>query len=189
MPELSNLEKNILKAKGLTEEHIAKMQEAGIGSRADLGIVGDAETLCQLMPGLDPALAEAVMSWATGRAAVAATAPVTTAAPTPMLIDGADVVYCVHCKAKQPKDYKSGDLCISCGKQAEPVRSCFWCGSSGPGAFCRECGAEMVAPAELDLAVLLRHEGLAKDEVPKRLRSMGADEKDMLWSRVRKFRQ
>ena len=185
MAELSNLEKNILKAKGATEEQIASIEGVGIGSRADLTVVGDAETLLQLVPALDAALAGAIMTWATGRAAVAVAA----AAPTPMLVDGADVVYCVHCKAKQPKDYKSGDLCISCGKQAEPVRSCFWCGSSGPGAFCRECGAELVPPAELDLAVLLRHEGLPKDEVPRRLRTMPPDEKDMLWSRVRKFRQ
>ncbi len=186
MAELSNLEKNILKAKGVTEEQMASLESAGIGSRADLAVVGDAGTLLQLVPALDSAVADAIMTWATGRAAAAAAAP---AAPTPMLVDSADVVYCVHCKAKQPKDYKSGDLCISCGKQAEPVRSCFWCGSSGPGAFCRECGAELVPPAELDLAVLLRHEGLAKDEVPRRLRTMSSEEKDMLWSRVRKFRQ
>lgn len=184
MPELSTLEKNILKAKGLTEDQLAAMEAAGIGSRADLAIVGDPETLTQLVPGLTIPLAEQVIGWAVGRA-LAATAVVA----APMLVDSADVVYCVHCKAKQPKDYKSGDLCTNCGKQAEPMRTCFWCAASGPGAFCRECGSEMVPPAELDLAILLRHEGLAKDEVPKRLRVLSPAEKDLLWSRVRKFRQ
>ncbi len=105
-----------------------------------------------------------------------------------MLLDTADVVYCAHCSAKQPKDYKSGDLCSSCGRQAEPILSCFWCSASGPGAFCRSCGAKFVPPAELDLALLLKHEGLPKDEVPKRLETMNAADKDLLWGRVRRFR-
>ena len=188
MPELTTLEKNILKAKGLTDEQLTGLEQAGVSSRADLAVIGDAETLCQLMPGLDSSIAAQVINWALGRSAstVAATA---TAPLTPMLVDSADVVYCVHCKAKQPKDYKSGDLCIACGKQAEPIRTCFWCAAPSPGKFCRQCGAEMVPAAELDLAVMLRHEGLPKEDVPKRLRTMTDDEKDVLWGRVRKLRQ
>jgi hypothetical protein len=40
----------------------------------------------------------------------------------------------------------------------------------------------------LDLAILLRREGLAKDEVPKKLRSLSPAEKDDLWGRVRRSR-
>lgn len=188
MPELTTLEKNILKAKGLTEEQLVAMEQAGVSSRADLAIVGDPETLCQLMPGLDAAVAVQVINWAIGRSAASSTAA-TNVPITPMVVDSADVVYCIHCKAKQPKDYKSGDLCIDCGKQAEPIRTCFWCAAPSPGKFCRQCGAEMVAAAELDLAVMLRQEGLPKDDVPKRLKTMTADEKDVLWGRVRKLRQ
>ena len=43
--------------------------------------------------------------------------------------------------------------------------------------------------AELDLGVLLRQEGLPKDEIPKRLRTMSAEEKDLMWGRVRKLRR
>jgi len=105
-----------------------------------------------------------------------------------VVLEAADIVHCVHCGARQPKDYKSGDLCVSCGKQAEPVFTCYWCSSGGPGKFCRSCGAAFVPTAELDLAILLRREGLPKDEIPIRLRAMSAEEKDVLWGRVRKMR-
>ena len=53
---------------------------------------------------------------------------------------------------------------------------------------CRSCGAKFVPPAELDLALLLRQEGLPKDEVPRRLASMPQADKDLLWGRVRRSR-
>src|SRR5262245_60542673 len=117
MAEFTVLERNILKAKGMTDEMLDALQASGVGSRADFQTVGDADTLLQLAPGLDGEIAGKVMEWATGVAAKRAEpAPVATG---PVLVDSADVVYCIHCKAKQPKDYKSGDLCLACGKQAE----------------------------------------------------------------------
>ena len=185
--EFSTLEKNILKAKGLSDAQVAALTEAGVASRGDLQTVGDASTLAELVPDMDPGIASKIMEWATGRSQASAAGPSTL--PTGnVLLDTADVVYCVHCHAKQPKDYKSGDLCIACGKQAEPILSCFWCSASGPGLFCRSCGAEFVPTGELDLAVLLRHEGLPKDEITKRLRTMTPADKDVLWGRVRKSR-
>jgi hypothetical protein len=186
--EFSTLERNILKAKGLNEGQVDALMEVGIVSRDDLQTVGDAATLGELVPGIDPAIAGKVMEWATGHAQTKAAATGGNVAGGNVVLDTADVVYCVHCTAKQPKDYKSGDLCIACGKQAEPILSCFWCSASGPGKFCRTCGAEFVPTAELDLAVLLRHEGLPKDDIPKRLRVLNPEEKDVLWGRVRKMR-
>ena len=177
----SALEKNILKAKGLSDAQLKKLLAAGIASREDFKTVGNASTLMELVSGLKVDVAGSVISWATGAAGGDGT-------PTSVVVETADVVFCVHCKTKQPKDYHSGDLCVSCGKQAEPILSCFWCSSSGPGKFCRQCGAEFVSTAELDLAVLLKREGLPKDEVPKRLKSMSAAEKEVLWGRVRKSR-
>jgi len=177
----SALEKNILKAKGLSDAQLKKLLAAGIASREDFKTVGNASTLMELVSGLKADVAGSVISWATGAAGGDGT-------PTSVVVETADVVFCVHCKTKQPKDYHSGDLCVSCGKQAEPILSCFWCSSSGPGKFCRQCGAEFVSTAELDLAVLLKREGLPKDEVPKRLKSMSAAEKEVLWGRVRKSR-
>ena len=180
MPKsLSPLEQNILKAKGVGPAQLKSLAKAGIACRADFATIGDAATLVQLVKGLDPAVATAVMAWATG-AYQPAVGNVT--------IASADLVNCVHCGAKQPKDYKTGDLCVACGKQAEPILACYWCGSSGPGKFCRQCGAGFVPTAELDLAVHLKREGLPKDEIPKRLAAMSASDKDVLWGRIRKSR-
>ncbi|HEY4331041.1 MAG TPA: hypothetical protein VGM78_00665 [Ilumatobacteraceae bacterium] len=178
------LEKKILQAKGLSEAHVESLAELGISSKTDFATVGDAATLRQLMPDLDAAVAFDVMAWATGSSASA-----TPAAPAgPIVLESPDVVYCVHCKTKQPKDYSSGDLCTTCGKQAEPILSCYWCTSSGPGTFCRQCGAEFVPTAELDLAVLLKREGVAKEAVASQLKMMSQADKDVLWGRVRKSR-
>ncbi len=179
----STLETKILTAKGLSEEQLGALSDAGVASKDDLKTVGDSATLRELVPSLDAPVSDRIMTWALGQ-------PTSTAPPQlgKMLLDTADVVYCVHCSAKQPKDYKSGDLCGTCGRQAEPILSCFWCAASAPGAFCRSCGARFVPTAEMDLAILLKHDGLAKDEVPKRLESMSAPDKEMLWGRVRRYR-
>lgn len=185
--EFSALEKSILTAKGLTAEQLEALAAAGVASRDDLKTVGDADTLLELVSTISPFAAVKIMEWANGRPApqAASQAP----APSSVVLDSPDIVHCVYCSARQPKDYKSGDLCISCGKQAEPVLTCFWCSASGPGKFCRSCGAEFVPTAELDLGILLRHEGLPKEEIPRRLKSLSAEDKDLLWGRVRKLRR
>jgi hypothetical protein len=175
------LEKNILKSKGLTDAQLKKLAKAGINTREDFKTVGDAATLADLVAGIHKDVAASVIAWATGGAAAASSGG-------GVVVESADAVYCIHCRTKQPKDYNSGDLCVSCGKQAEPILSCYWCSSSGPGKFCRQCGAEFVATSELDLAVHLKREGLSKDEIPKKLRSMSAADKDALWGRIRKTR-
>ena len=177
----STLEKNILKSKGVTDAQLKKVAGAGITSRADFATVGDAETLAELT-GLKPEVAGKVMSWATG------SAPAGKPGGGKLIVESSDVVYCVHCGTKQPKDYGSGDLCPSCGKQAEPVLSCFWCGASGPGKFCRSCGAQFVPTGELELAIHLKREGIPKDDVPGKLAKMSAAEKEALWGRVRRGR-
>jgi len=182
------LETNILKTKGVTEEDLTALLAAGVASKADFQTVGDAATLRSLLPAMSEQTADAVMLWAIGVTAPNNREPSPQTQAPPVLIESADVVYCIHCKAKQPKDYSSGDLCISCGRQAEPILACFWCAQSGPGKFCRACGAEFVPTGELDLAILLRREGLPKEEVPKRLRTMTPLEKDDLWGRVRRAR-
>jgi hypothetical protein len=173
----STLEKNILKAKGMSASQLSALDRKGVKGRADLAVVGDAGTLSELVPGIVRSVAEAVMSWAGGRAGGGT-----------VTVETSDVVYCVHCKSRQPKDYKGGDLCPACGKQAEPILACFWCAARGPGRFCRSCGAEFVPTAELDLALQLKRDGLPKDEIPRRLVGMSPADKDVLWGRVRKSR-
>jgi hypothetical protein len=179
------LEQNILRAKGLTEDQLVALSAVGVNSKSDFATVGSAQTLQEIMPGLEESIAIRVMEWATG---VLHPSPSMKTDPSRVVIDSADAVYCLHCNARQPKDYKTGDLCPSCGKQAEPVQSCYWCAQSGPGKFCRGCGAEFVPLAEYELAVLLKREGVAKEEIARKLKAMTAQEKDLLWGRVRRFR-
>lgn len=179
---LTVLEQNILRAKGMTDAQVKALIESGVAARADFRTVKDADTLCALVEGLTAEVAKAVMDWALDGAAP-------TTGVGGVVVDSADVVHCVHCQAKQPKDYKSGDLCGSCGKQAEPILTCFWCAASGPGRFCRACGARFISTAELELGVLLKREGLARDDIPARLEAMSVADKEVLWGRVRKSRR
>ena len=180
----TDLEKNILRAKGVGEAELEKLVARGIGSRGDFATVGDVQTLVELT-GLSPELATRVMTWAVGPSVVAAP-PV---GPVPnVVVHAGDAVLCMHCQAKQPKDYRSGDLCGACGKQAEPILACFWCAATGPGRFCRQCGAEFVATGELELALLLKREGYPKDQIVPRLMAMTPADKEVLWGRVRKAR-
>ena len=112
----SPLELKILQAKGLSDAHLGALTDAGVSSKADFATIGDAATLQQLVAGLDPAVAADVMAWATGVPSGGASG-----SGNPIVVESPDVVYCVHCKTKQPKDYSSGDLCTACGKQAEPI--------------------------------------------------------------------
>jgi hypothetical protein len=41
--------------------------------------------------------------------------------------------------------------------------------------------------AEFDLGLLLKREGVAKDEIAHRLKSMTSSDKDVLWGRVRRI--
>lgn len=192
--EFSILERNILRAKGLSDEQLGRLNELGIVGRAEFQTVGDLSTLLELMPDLELAVAVRVLEWAlpTANPAVGVAGP-DEAAPLrdvagQLVVNSSDSVYCVHCQFKQPKDYTPGDLCPNCGLQAEPIETCYWCGSSGPGRFCRVCGAAFVSTAELSLAVLLRRDGVAKDDIPPRLNLMSRSEKDALWGRVRRAR-
>ena len=175
---LDQLAKNILISKGLSEQSIARLVEAGVHNKEDFRLIGDAATLSELA-GVDEKTAQKIMSWALGEAA-ANVLPKIVMQPT-------DAVLCVHCGARQPKDHKSGDLCVACGKQAEPIMACFWCGATGPGKFCRQCGAEFVPAAELELGILLKREGVPKSEIPEKLRRMEQKEKDALWGRARRY--
>jgi hypothetical protein len=179
----STLERHILQSKGVTDDELSHFERVGIASKADFATVGTVDTLVGLV-GLKGDVAERVMAWATGSAAAA---PPTAASANPtIVVDNPDVTYCVHCKARQPKDYSSGDLCGACGKQAEPTRACFWCGAHGPGQFCRGCGTRFVPVGEVELAAQLKRDGLPKDAIPEKLASMEPAEKDALWARVRR---
>jgi len=172
--------RSILRVKGLSPEQIDRLIESGVAGRDDFAQIGDAGTLVE-MTGASRDVAERVMAWAAGGESKGGK-PV-----TEVVVQSADVVLCVHCNTRQPKDYKSGDLCVACGKQAEPILACFWCGAIGPGKYCRRCGAEFVPTAELELGILLKREGVPKDDIPQKLRGMTQAEKDVLWGRARHY--
>lgn len=194
-PEFSLLERTILRAKGLSDDHLWRLGEMGVVGRDDFRIIGSADTLLELLPDLDAAVALRVLEWASpGQASPdpeAGSGPLSGPAGAGggnVVLNTSDSVFCTHCGFKQPKDYSPGDLCPNCGLQAEPIETCFWCGASGPGRFCRSCGAAFVSTAELSLAVMLRRDGVAKDDIPRRLGAMTQGEKDALWGRVRRAR-
>lgn len=186
----SVLERAILKAKGLTEEQLEALGALGVQGRADFEQIGTPVTFLELMPDLDPDVVTRVLAWAlpAAPAATVAESAAATAGLPPIVVDSSDVVFCANCHHKQPKDYTPGDLCVNCGRQAEPIEQCYWCGASGPGRFCRNCGATFVKTAELSLAMLLRRDGLAKDEISRRLAEATPEEKEQLWGRVRRSR-
>jgi hypothetical protein len=177
---LTALERNILVSKGLSADEIGRLMDAGVRSREDFKQVGDSGTLAGLI-GVSDEVAGKVMAWALGAGAASVPAQDT------IIVQSGDVVLCAHCNVKQPKDYKSGDLCPACGRQAEPIMACFWCGATGPGKFCRRCGAEFVPTAELELGILLKRDGLPKDDIPSKLRALSQAEKDVLWGRARRY--
>ena len=182
----SKLESTILKSKGLSDEQLVLLSEVGIGSKADFHTIGDAATLADIT-GLSAEVADKVMHWALGvpSAPTKLAEPAPVAPNQPIIVDGSDVVYCQHCQTRQPKDYKSGDLCPNCGKQAEITQTCYWCAHVGPGQFCRNCGTKFVPFAELELAVQLRREGYPKDDIASKLEAMSQVDKDTLWARIR----
>src|SRR3954468_20829004 len=92
------LELKILQAKGLSEAQIAMLGESGVGAKTDFATVGDASTLQQLLPGLEASVASDVMAWATGAS------PLASSTTGPIVLESPDVMYCVHCHTKQPKD-------------------------------------------------------------------------------------
>jgi len=104
-----------------------------------------------------------------------------------IIVESGDVVRCVHCGTKQPKDYKSGDLCGTCGKQADRSWPATGADPPVPADSCRQCGAEFVPTGELELAILLKRDGLPKDEIPRRLEGLSKEEKDVLWGRARRY--
>ena len=120
----STLEKNILQSKGLSDEQMEKLNKSGIHSKTDFATVGDSQTLADLI-GIPLEAATKIMAWALGEKNMASGGG-SGLAPT-IVVENPDAIYCAYCKAKQPKDYKSGDLCFSCGKQVEPVSVCHWC--------------------------------------------------------------
>lgn len=180
----SKIEQSVLKSKGLTDAQLILLADAGIGNKHDFKVVGDAQTLVDVT-GIDIDTAQKIMAWAIGASDTVSSAAGKTPGPQTIMVDSPDVVYCAHCKAKQPKDYKSGDLCYSCGLQAEPTLTCHWCSSASPGKFCRSCGTEMLPTADFELGLLLKRDGVAKDDIVSKLKSASAEEKEALWSRVR----
>ncbi len=188
MSTISKLMNKILKSKGLNDEHITALEEAGISEKTDFEMVGDAQTLVDIT-GLDEQTSLNVMEWALGTQKASQNDTKSEASSIQqgsIVIEGADIIKCVHCGARQPKDYKSGDLCLSCGNQAEPVLSCYWCLNSGPGKFCRACGAEFVPSADFELALYLKREGESKSAIGNLVRNMSLSEKEKLWAKIRR---
>ncbi|MDR7128822.1 hypothetical protein J2X69_001154 [Algoriphagus sp. 4150] len=189
--KINKLVANILKAKGLSEEQLEKLEEVGIYNREDFEIVSDAATLSEILS-LETEVSKKIMEWALGRSLTfqspSQSTPTIQESSGPIIVESSDVVKCVHCGTRQPKDYKTGDLCLSCGNQAEPVLNCHWCLSTGPGKFCRSCGSEFVTSSDYEIALLLKREGESKNNIVSMIKSLTAQEKENMWAKIRKSR-
>lgn len=178
---------SILRKKGATTEDIEALADAGIQSKEDFVMIGDTRTLIEVTA-MDIEIAHVIMQWALGTQAASLAVAETVVKQEAVIVESADVVKCAHCQAKQPKDYKVGDLCLSCGLQAEPVHNCYWCLSTGPGHFCRSCGAEFVASSDYEVALQLKLEGESKSAIGKLVKEMTAVQKENIWAKIRKGR-
>ena len=198
---LSTLERTILTAKGLGEEHLAALEAAGVRSRADFETIGDAATLQQILP-VSPEVAADVMAWAAPRKAPeaaasggagsggagsggAASGGASGGAVQNITVEDPSVVRCANCGQKQPHDYATGDLCPNCGRQAEPLANCYWCQSTGTGRFCRRCAAPFVKNKDYEIAVLLKREGVSKQAISDEVLTMSESEKEARLTQLR----
>ena len=192
------LQRGILKAKGLSDQHLATLASMEVTSVAAFPVIGDAGTLQQLL-GVEARIAEDVMAWALAAAATesgptaatptaAASAPQPAAPVTMVSVDSPATVRCANCDHKQPHDYKTGDLCPNCGRQAEPLSTCYWCHNTGTGKFCRACGAAFVRNLDYEIAVLLKREGMPKSSIARELEDMSDGEKQSRLNQLRSGR-
>lgn len=90
-------------------------------------------------------------------------------------------IFCTHCQAIQPRDWKSGDLCINCGNAVRGEVRCYWCVQWTPeGKFCRTCGTELVENALFGAARMLKHGGVDKFILPQKLKELPAEQLENL---------
>lgn len=83
---------------------------------------------------------------------------------------------CESCEATQPVDWKSGDLCSSCGAIARREKRCHWCVQYTPdGRFCRSCGGETVNDEHFGAARMLKASGVDRFSIPERLVKLDAE--------------
>ncbi len=83
---------------------------------------------------------------------------------------------CDSCEARQPTDWKAGDLCTTCGAVARRERRCHWCVKYSPeGRFCRSCGGETVADELFAPARMLKAAGVDQFSIAAKLASLDTD--------------
>jgi hypothetical protein len=83
---------------------------------------------------------------------------------------------CESCEATQPADWKSGDLCSSCGAIARREKRCHWCVQYTPdGRFCRSCGGETVSDEHFGAARMLKASGVDQFSIPERLAKLDTE--------------
>jgi hypothetical protein len=83
---------------------------------------------------------------------------------------------CESCEARQPSDWKPGDLCTTCGAVARRERRCHWCVKYTPdGRFCRSCGGETVTDELYAPARMLKAAGVDQFSIASKLADLDND--------------
>ena len=91
---------------------------------------------------------------------------------------------CEQCSKPQPREWTAGGLCAHCGGVVRREVRCAWCAvfspwpPSAPTAFCRECGAQLVAPDRYGAARMLKDAGVDRLSLAKRLEELDPGQRE-----------
>jgi len=84
---------------------------------------------------------------------------------------------CEQCDARQPVEWRAGDLCSHCGNSVRQEVRCGWCTEWTPnGKFCRECGTGLVPQNQFGATRMLKHAGVDQFTLPQRLAELDPEQ-------------
>jgi hypothetical protein len=88
---------------------------------------------------------------------------------------------CEQCGARQPREWRPGELCIHCGGAVRAEQRCAGCSCWTPRAkFCRHCGAELLPPELYPAARMLLAAGVDRFSLASRTRALDPGQRDTL---------
>lgn len=88
---------------------------------------------------------------------------------------------CEQCGARQPREWRPGELCTQCGGAVRAEQRCAGCSRWTPRAkFCRHCGAELLPPELYAAARTLLAAGVDRFSLAARTRALDPGQRDTL---------
>jgi len=88
---------------------------------------------------------------------------------------------CEQCGARQPREWRAGELCTRCGGAVRAEQRCAGCSRWTPRAkFCRHCGAELLPPELYAAARMLLAAGVDRFSLAARTQALDPGQRDTL---------